>query len=372
MTSRRVILMYISEVSGHHRATSAVEKALKILEPKTEVLNLNGFNYTNPLSEKIINRLYMSVIRSAPRIWDYLYDNPVVARKIARIKDSVHKFNSPKLKKLFDGFKPDVVACSQAFPCGMCADYKKASGSHIKLVGMLTDYIPHSYWIYDTVDYYVTPSEDISRHLINRGVPPQKVKAFGIPFDPVFTAPLDRRAAKRKLDLDPDDPVILIMGGGHGIGPMRTIVHSLERSRYFLQEIVVTGVNVKLYNALKRGIKRRRQRVLLFQYTENIHELMKAADIIVTKPGGVTTAEVLAQALPMIIIKPLPGQETHNASYLTHKGAAISVDTPAQMHLVIDDLLDNPHKIQSLCDGTRHLSKPEAGFDIARLLLELP
>ncbi len=115
MAEKRIILMYISETSGHHSATLAVEKALKSMSAEAEVLNLNAFNYTNPISEKIIHRLYMGVIKTTPRIWDYLYDNPKIVKRLNSIKDSIHKFHSPKLKKLFEGFRPHVVACAQAF-----------------------------------------------------------------------------------------------------------------------------------------------------------------------------------------------------------------------------------------------------------------
>lgn len=372
MAPKRIILMYISEVSGHHRATQAVEKALKIISPDVEVLNINGFNYTNPISEKIINRLYLGVIKTAPRVWDYLYDNPLIAERISRIKDRVHKFNALKLKKLFDSFRPDAVACSQAFPCGMCAYYKKDYGASFKLIGMLTDYIPHSYWIYDSVDYYITPSEDISLHLIDRGIMPRKVKAYGIPFDPLFNEQVKKDELKRSLGLHHGSPVILIMGGGHGIGPIKEIVSSLEKSRHDLQEVVVTGINRRLFRWLSRMRPRCRKKIIPLEYVETIHQLMKISDIIITKPGGVTTAEVLAQNMPMIIIKPLPGQEAYNASYLEDKGAALRADEPGRIHELIDSLLDDPEKLRRLGIAAKHLSKPEASFDIARLLLGLP
>ncbi|MCX5704123.1 MAG: hypothetical protein NT066_06525, partial [Candidatus Omnitrophica bacterium] len=247
MPAKRIILMYISEVSGHHSATLAIEKALKILQPDVQTLNINAFNYTNPISEKIINHLYMSVIKRTPQLWDYLYDNPNVVKKIERIKKAVHKFNSPKLKVLFDKFKPDAVVCTQAFPCGMCADYKKTYGSRIKLVAVLTDYIPHSYWIYDMVDYYVTPSEDVSLQLVKKGVPFGKIRSLGIPFDPKFNEPRDLNKLAQNFKVNPDSPTVLIMGGGQGLGPIKTIVKSLEKVKKDIQEIVVTGTNKKLY-----------------------------------------------------------------------------------------------------------------------------
>jgi len=205
MASKRVILMYISEVSGHHSATLAIEKAIRLLEPGTEILNINAFHYTNPITEKIVNRLYMGMIKRTPKLWDYLYDNQNIVKGLEKIKKAVHKFNSPKLKNLFDEFRPDVVACSQAFPCGMVADYKKTYNSDLPLVAVLTDYVPHSYWIYDTVNFYITPSEDVSQRLMRKGVAFEKIKSMGIPFDPKFNELQDRLKLCHKLRFSGED-----------------------------------------------------------------------------------------------------------------------------------------------------------------------
>ncbi len=372
MPAKRIILMYISEVSGHHSATLAVERALKTLQPEAEILNINAFNYTNPISEKIVNRLYLGVIKRTPQIWDYLYDNPVVVKKIEKIRENIHKFNSPKLKNLFDKFKPDALLCTQAFPCGMCADYKKTYNSGIPLVAVLTDYIPHSYWVYDTVNYYITPSEDVTLRLMKKGVPDNKIKSLGIPFDPKFNEPVNTNKVIQKYKLDANSPIILIMGGGQGLGPIKTIVRSLEKVKPQIQELIVTGINKRLYKSLKRKIKKYKKKILLFGYVDNIEELMSISDIIITKPGGVTTSEVLAKNLPMVIIKPIPGQEANNTAYLTEKRAAIKIDKPEDINLAIEDLCANPLKLDRLRDAARRISKPNASLDIARLLLELP
>jgi len=366
---KRILLMYISEISGHHSATLAIEKAIKALSPSSELLNLNGFNYTNPVTEKVINRLYMTVIKRTPQVWDYLYDNPEVVKKLEAIKKTIHKFNSSKLNKLFSEFKPDIVACTQAFPCGMVADFKKIYNSSIPLVAVLTDYIPHSYWIYDTVDYYVVPSEEVGLRLAQKGVPAEKIKPFGIPFDPKFNQPLDRASIFAKLGLDPGVFTMLIMGGGQGLGPIKTIVKSLEKVKEDLQEIVITGNNRKLYNSLRKKIKKFDKTILPFGYVNNINELMDISDIIVTKPGGITTAEALSKKLPMLIIKPIPGQEQNNTAFLTAQGAALEVDDLKEINTVIEELLGCPEKLRGLKDSAERISKPNASFDIARLLL---
>ena len=363
--------MYISEVSGHHSATIAIENAIKMLSPHSEVLNINAFNYTNPISEKIINRIYMGIIKKTPGIWDYLYDNPVVIKKTERIKEIIHRYNSPKLKILFDKFKPDAVVCSQAFPCGMVADYKKIYNSSLPLVAVLTDYIPHSYWVYDNIDYYITPSEEVMQQLIKKGVASKHIKPLGIPFDPKFNQPVNKNQIFKDLGLNPHLPIILIMGGGQGIGPIKTAVSALDKSKIDLQEIVITGVNKKLYRQLRKKLKHYKKKILLLSYINNINELMSIANIIVTKPGGITTAEATSKVLPMIIIKPIPGQEESNTTYLIKKEAAIRVNNPKNLNIIVDDLLSDPDKLKHLSECAYRISKPNAALDIARLLLDI-
>jgi processive 1,2-diacylglycerol beta-glucosyltransferase len=363
--------MYISEVSGHRSAAEAIEKAIKVLQPDSETLSINAFNYTNPISEKIINSLYMGVIKRAPRIWSYLYDNQDIVKGLEKIRDSIHKFNSPKLKNLFARFKPDVAACTQAFPCGMVADYKKAFNARLPLVAILTDYVPHSYWIYDSINFYITPAEDVSFRLMQKGVPASKIKSLGIPFEPKFNETFKQDKIFQKLKLNPQLPTVLIMGGGQGLGPIKTIVKSLEKVNRQIQEIVVCGTNKKLYNSLKPKIKKYRQRILIFGYTHHISELMSISDIIITKPGGVTTAEVLCKKIPMIIVKPLPGQEVNNTDYLTQKGAAIKLDNPVDINLTVEDLFLHPFKLNRMRDCINRIRKPNSSFDIARLILNL-
>ena len=371
MPAERIILMYISEVSGHHSATIAIEKALKILSPQAEILNINGFKYTNPISEKIINRIYMGVIKATPGVWDYLYDNPKVAAKLSKIKDAIHKFNSPKLKNLFDKFKPDAVVCAQAFPCGMVADYKKTYSSDLPLVAVLTDYIPHSYWVYDKVDYYIVPSAEVAERLTQKNIPAGKIKTLGIPFDPAFNEVIDRHKVTRKMHLDPRIPIVLIMGGGQGLGPIKGIIKKLDRSKEEFQMIVVCGSNKKLHNSLKRKVKKYKKKVLVFGYVNQINELMGISAIIITKPGGITVAEALAKKIPMVIVRPIPGQEASNTAYLTHREAAIKVDKVKDIAAVIERMLKDHSRLKAFSDAAGRIAKPNASMDIANLLLTL-
>jgi len=372
MPKKRIILMYISEVSGHRNAAMAIEKALKILSPETEILGINAFRYTNPISEKVVNRIYMGVIKRAPKIWDYLYDNQSVARKLEHFKKMVHRFNSPKLKKLFDNFKPDVVVCTQAYPCGMVADYKKAYLSCLPLIAVLTDYVPHSYWIYDSVDYYISPAEEVSLRLTQKGVAAEKIRTLGIPFDPKFNEPVDIPKVKEKMRLDPKIPTILIMGGGQGLGPIKDIIKSLGKVKNDFQAIVITGTNKKLYNSLSNLTAGLKNDFRISGFVSNVHELMAVSELIITKPGGVTTAEALTKNIPMLIVKAIPGQEANNSAFLTKSGSALKVNEPKKIGALVEQLLTDKDKLKRMSESTKIISKPNASMDIARLILNLP
>lgn len=369
MSNLKILLLYISEVSGHHRATLAIENALKILNPEVEVLNLNAFNYTNPVTEKIINRLYLGVIKRTPGIWDYLYDNPSIVTRTQKIKELIHKHNSPKLKKLFDEFRPDAVVCSQAFPCGMVADFKKTYASRLPLIGVLTDYAPHSYWLYDTVDYFIAPSDDVMERFVQKGVPAEKIKVYGIPIDPKFALKHNKEELAEEFALNIDKPIILAMGGGQGLGPLVKIVSAFKKMRLDSQLVVVAGSNKKLYRRLKRKIKSSKKKICLFGLIGNIDELMEISTLIITKAGGLTTAEAVAKGLPMLIVKPLPGQEEINTTYFLSRGAAVKITDEKLMPQFIQGLLASPATLKAMSDAALKMSKPDASFDIARLVL---
>jgi processive 1,2-diacylglycerol beta-glucosyltransferase len=362
--------MYISYNSGHHRASIAIERSLKMLQPDTEVLNINGFNYTNPILERVINRTYMAVIRRKPHVWDYLYDNPNVFKKAQALRDFMHNMNFEKLQGLLEDFKPDAVACTQAFPCGMIADLKSRNGGiKTPLFGVLTDYYPHSYWVFPTIDYFIVPAEQSKAKLVQNGIQPDKVKVLGIPIDPKFNSNTDVKLVKLGLGLDMDKPVVLVMGGGQGYGPIKDIVSELDALTKDFHIIVICGINARLFRWLNSSRRKFNKRIVPLHFVENVNELMEASDIIITKPGGLTTAEALAKQLPMIIVNPIPGQESKNAQFLVEIGAAQQVDDIALVGAKIDELLSNPAKIKQMKQAAASHGYPHAALDLARLIL---
>ncbi|MEI6438177.1 MAG: glycosyltransferase [Candidatus Omnitrophota bacterium] len=367
---RHILLMYISKVSGHRQATMAISKSLKKVLPEANVSSINGFGYNYPILENVVNAAYMGIIRHSPRVWDYLYDNPKVVKRSANLRKFLNTSSHKKLEKLFKDFPADTVVCSQAFPCSMVADYKTKHQLNMTVIGVLTDWAPHSYWINDGVDHYVVPSEDTRDRFIKKGVPPEKILVLGIPIRSNFVEKLDKTAVRQKLGLELDVPTALIMGGGQGLGPIKEAVKELMKMATPLQLIVVAGANRKLFKWLGKSVPRAANKVLYYDYANNIDQLMEASDLIVSKPGGMTTSECLAKGLPMVIVSPLPGQEARNTDFLLEKGIAIHVHDVRDLADEVGLLLKSPERLKAMSRSARENGKPHAADDIARLVKE--
>lgn len=361
--------MYISQVSGHRQSAVAISKSLKTLNPDCEIMSINGFGYTYPKMEKIINSAYMGVIKRAPQIWEYLYDNPKVIKASIKWQDKIYKSSHKKLKSLIDSFNPDVVICTQAFPCGMVADYKLTHQLPFKVVGVLTDFAPHLYWLHPGVDYFIVPSQEAKDRYVKEGIKPDHIQVYGIPIRDKFSEEVDREHVAKKLGIQLDVPTILVMGGGQGLGPIKDAVKSMMRLKINLQIIVIAGTNLKLMRWLKKLKNKSDKKVIIYDYAMNVDELMAVSSLIVSKPGGMTTSECLTKGLPMLIIDPIPGQEERNSQFLVKSGIAIRVDDKKKIGTAINNLLLDSERLKKMREAARAHGMPKAAEHIAKFVL---
>ncbi len=366
---KRILLLYSPSNSGHQKAAWAIEEAIKELNGDSRILVVNFFGYNSPLSEKIMVKIYLTLLKTIPQIWGYLYDNPKLINRTLWLRDLIYRISAGRLEVLLESFQPDVVVCTQAFPCAVMASYKEASGSNIFLVGVLTDFLAHSYWIGSTVDRYVVPSLRAKDYLKRFGITEEKILGYGIPIHPKFRLQFDRKEIFKKLDLSPDYPVILVMGGWHGAGPIERVVQELIRIKQSFQIIVVAGSNDKLRNTLERENKNSKKPIRIIGYAENINEIMEVSTLIITKPGGLSTAEALAKNLPIIILRPIPGQEENNTQFLLDEGAALKADNEKEAAELASSLLTTSSRLENMRRNCRQNSNPEAAFKIAKLVL---
>src|SRR3989338_5953734 len=220
MAGRRFLLLHITSSTGHRRASLAIEQTIKTLDPAASVLSVDATEYTSPFIRWIVSRSYFSLIRHQPDIWEYLYDNPDVHKQVQQFQSLLHRYHAVKLQRVLATFRPDAIACTQAYPCGMVADFKKHHGAQVPLIGVLTDYAPHLYWFHETVDAYVVPSEQVKQRFLSRGVEASRVHVLGIPIDLKFLDATDRDATARRFGLRLEQPILLVLCGRGGGWPL--------------------------------------------------------------------------------------------------------------------------------------------------------
>jgi len=369
MSKKKVLIFYISKYSGHYQAARAIEGAFRELEGDFEIELVNAFDYTNPILGKVITKTYIEVIKNRPDVWGSVYDNPEVLKKVVKAREVLHKLNGPKMRRLLERSRPDIVYCTQAFPCGMVADYKGSYGKDIHLVAVLTDHAPHSYWLFDEVDHYVVPSEKTASMLEKKGCPREKIFDYGIPVDTRFSRECAKDVLKRDYGVEDGRPTVLLMGGSQGLGAIESIVGMFLADDMRYQLMVVAGRNKRLHGRLVRMTSRRPD-IKVFPYVNRIEELMEISDVIITKAGGITTSEALAKKLPILVVNPIPGQERLNTEFLVEQGAAVEIKDTARIKDALDDIFGTENKLGRMKDAAARIAKPDSALKIAELALK--
>lgn len=368
--TRRILFLYLTKHSGHYAAAVAIEDAVRRLDPQVETMLLDSFSHTNPVLSRVTLRAYLAALKAAPEIWEWMYDNPEFKERTARIRELLNRGSSKKLQRVLADFQPDAVVCTQAFACGVIASWKQATGRDWPaLAGVLTDFVAHRYWAHEKVDLYIAPSQETKQTLVSQGVPPERVVADGIPVNERFTAFVDKAGIVKKLGLRPDLPKVLVMGGSLGLGPMKSVIRKLDKLPQPFDIVAVTGKNEELKDRLSRKGRKLRHHTTIFGFVDNVHELMEIAEIVVTKPGGITTAEALVKQLPMIIINPIPGQEAKNTEFLLSQDVAVEAENASDVMLYVDEFFRNPEKLRRMRAAASALGRPQAAAAAAESIL---
>ena len=192
----------------------------------------------------------------------------------------------------------------------------------------------------------------------------------GIPIHPVFSEEKDRKTCCKNHGLIGDRPILLQLAGGFGVGPIEQLYRGVLSVETPLEIIAVTGRNAAVKAQLEKIDAPRRHRTKILGFTDQIDELMCVADIVLSKPGGLTTSEVLARGAAMAIINPIPGQESRNSDFLLENGAAIKINNAAVLSMKLTQLLEDPRLLAALKSNAKKLARPKAAFDVAKLALD--
>ena len=367
---KKILLLSASAGAGHVRAAEALEQAFKQRKDSEnfEVHHFDVLNYTNKLFRHLYSKAYIDLVNKMPEVPGWVYDKLDKPWKNERRRLALDKLNTRPFVKLLREYLPDLIVCTHFLPAEIVSWLKAKERLASRQVIVITDFDVHAMWLVHHYERYFVALEEARVYLEVLGIPAEKITVSGIPIDPVFAVKKDKQEMRAKHGLEPDRTTILLSAGGFGVGSVDALVHSLMTLQHRAQVIAICGRNEELKQRLSKLAARAKPdaNVLLkpFGYTKEMDELMTASDIVLGKPGGLTTSEALAKGLVFVIVNPIPGQEERNSDHLLEGAAAIRCNNLPTLSYKLDRLLADPQRFKSMQANARRMGHPNAAKEI--------
>lgn len=374
--AKRILVLSASVGAGHLRAAQAVELALRELAPEAHVENVDMLQFTNAAFRRVYGKFYLDLVNKAPYVLGYFYDlmdrQPSPRHKSDRLRLAVEKLNLRPFMSFLRKQPWDLVVNTHFLPAEIIACLREKGELAMPHFTVTTDFETHRLWVNQPCERYFTATGEGAAYLTHWGVPAADVRVAGIPIHPVFSRPKSREECLARQQLTGDRPIILQLAGGFGVGPISQIFKTLLALETPLELAVVAGRNEALKSDLERIVVPDRHHVRVLGFTDQIDELMTVADLVVTKPGGLTTSEALACGAALAVANPIPGQESRNSDFLLEHGAAIKINNIGTLGYKLTELFNNRDRLESLRSNARRLGRPRAAFEVAQRALEWP
>lgn len=370
--SKRVLILSASVGSGHVKAADALARVIRRRPDVEEVLSDDSLDHTNVLHKQLYSTLYAKLSALLPDFLGWWYessDDPWVSDKGRLALDLPQAL---PLINLVKDFRPDIILCTHFMPAGVLSWLIGNGKLDARLGIVVTDFHFHAFWITRAFNWYFVAQEEDKIHMEALGLPSERIEVTGIPVEPEFLQPVDAAAVLTRHGLRPNRPTLLVAGGTLGLSPATAVVRRLLQLDRDFQAIIVCGKNEELRADVTQLVQDRPNDFRVLGFTNEMPDLMGAATMLLSKPGGMTTAEALARGLPMMILDPIGGQEERNSDVLLEAGAAVKCTEVTVITHKLRRLLDDPQRIKMMSDNARALGRPNAANDIARIVLESP
>lgn len=372
---QRILILSAAVGAGHLRAAQAVELAMRQLCPGATVRNVDVLELTNAAFRGLYGKAYLDLVNKAPHVLGYFYDmldkerGPKSTRD--RLRLLVERINLQRFQALVEDEPWDVIINAHFLPAEIVASLKRRNRLRVPQVTVTTDFETHRLWVNQPCEHYTTATDEGAATLRHWGIPADTISVTGIPIHPVFAQEVDRATCLKAQGLAGDRPILLQLAGGLGVGPIARIYQNLLALDQPVEVAVVAGRNAAVREELESIAVPGRHRAKIFGFTDQIDQLMAVADVVVSKPGGLTTSEVLARGAAMAVVNPIPGQESRNSDFLLENGAAIKINNLATLTHKLGLLLQDPERLAALKANAKRLGRPQAATDICRLALRL-
>jgi len=367
----KLLILSVSAGAGHVRAAQALEAAAKFAQPALAATHIDLLTLAPREFRKLYGEQYIKLVEKLPQLWALLYaqsDRPSRDTLIGKLRRAAEKLNTRKLHDEMTRLAPDAVVCTHFLPAELLSR-ARAQGKKIPpLWVQVTDFDVHALWVQPNVDGYCVASEEVAFRLADRGIAREKIHVTGIPVMPQFAAPLERVTCAGELGVDPARFTVLMMAGGAGIGALDQLAQRLLAVPGDTQFIALAGRNAELLKRLQSLARRHPGKLFPLGFTTTVERVMTAADLVITKPGGLSVSECLAKRRPMLLVSPIPGQEERNADYLLESGAALKAHDAATLEFKLRLLLADRGRLARMSAAAQGIARPDAARDVVRLL----
>jgi processive 1,2-diacylglycerol beta-glucosyltransferase len=364
----RVLILTASYGSGHNAAARSLAGAFSAAGVSVTVVD-HFRDLVHPAFDRVSRGLYASILRRAPVLWGLAYGIGDRLSSDSRWAFGMPRLGGPRLLKLLDALAPDAVVSVHATPTVALSTLAREGRRIPPHTTVVTDFVAHSQWIAPRVDRYCVAAEEVKHEFVARGMAPDRVVVTGVPLSAGFETPLDPLATRRDLGLSPDLPVVLAMAGAQGsFGRLLDVTRALMELTAPVQALVVTGHDTELAGQVGRLTAG--SAIRTFGFVDDVRPLMAAADLLVSKAGGMTLAEAMAAELPLLTYGSLPGQERRNERFASRAGIALVARRQRELGRALERALSEPKLLDRLREQMRHVRRPDASRHIASLVLE--
>jgi processive 1,2-diacylglycerol beta-glucosyltransferase len=371
---KKVLLLSASAGAGHVRAAQAIEKAFQQNgNGGSEIQHVDVLNYTNKVFRHFYSQAYIDLVNKLPEVPGWFYDKLDKPWKNERRRLALDKLNTRPFVKLLREYQPELIVCTHFLPAEIVSWLKAKKRLASRQAIIVTDFDVHAMWLVHHYERYFVAIDEARVYLEALGIPPPKITVSGIPIDPVFAVQKDKQEMRAKHGLAPDRTTILLSAGGFGVGSVEPLINALLPLPHRAQIVAICGRNEELKRRLSRMAARAKAdaTVLLkpFGYTGEMDELMTAADLVIGKPGGLTTSEALAKGLVFVIVNPIPGQEERNSDHLLEAAVAIRCNNLPTLSYKLDRLLADRSRFSAMQANAKRMGRPNAAKEIVSQLI---
>lgn len=366
-----VLILSCGTGGGHDSAARAILEEMKKCGHNAEMLN--PYTLKSCRLAGIIDKCYIAIARSVPRGFGAIYKIGDLYRRLP-FRSPVYYINrlmNSTMKEFLAKNHFDVVVMTHLFGAEILTNMKNHGMQTPKTIFVATDYVCIPFTEETECDAYVIPANDLTEDFINRGLPVEKLHPLGIPVHSSFALAETRVEAKLRLGLDMAKKYILITGGSMGGGKIEKAIEKIQlhfANKSDTELIIICGSNKILYNKINELAD---AKITVTGHTDDMASYIKASNLFVTKPGGLSSTEAAVCGVPVLHTSPIPGCETHNARYFNERGMSISGEITDDILCAIYNLLNNDDISRSMIDNQKRYINPYAAKDICELVENL-